>query len=92
MTVKGLERKEINENINHFAILNKNILVEEEVVEVEVQNQKQIDEPVVTRVESTHGLDYKTDEKLEMENKEDGEIIKVVVKMMGLFRFTTRIS
>ncbi|KAG5627195.1 hypothetical protein H5410_012413 [Solanum commersonii] len=55
MNVKGLERKDINENINHFAILNKNVLVEEEVVEV--QNQKQIDEPVVTRVESTHGLD-----------------------------------
>ncbi|KAH0696400.1 hypothetical protein KY290_013767 [Solanum tuberosum] len=76
MTVKGLERKDINKNINPFAILNKNVLVEEEVVEVEVQNQKQIDEPVVTRVESTHGLDYKTDEKLEMENKEDGEVIE----------------
>ncbi|KAH0714753.1 hypothetical protein KY284_007658 [Solanum tuberosum] len=84
MTVKGLERKDINENINSFAILNKNVLVEEEVVEVEVQNQKQIDETVVTRVESTHGLDYKTDEKLEMENKEDGEIIEDCGKNDGV--------
>ncbi|KAH0688994.1 hypothetical protein KY289_016352 [Solanum tuberosum] len=84
MIVKGLERKDINENINPFAILNKNVLVEEEVIEVEVQNQKQIDEPVVTRVESTHGLDNKTDEKIEMENKEDGEIIEDCGKNDGV--------
>ncbi|KAK4713782.1 hypothetical protein R3W88_019689 [Solanum pinnatisectum] len=38
MITKGLERKESNENINPFAILNQNVLGEEEVVEVEVDN------------------------------------------------------
>ncbi|KAK6784159.1 hypothetical protein RDI58_017613 [Solanum bulbocastanum] len=84
MTAKGLERKESNENINSFAVLNQNVLREEEVVKVEVDNHKQIDGLVDTKVENTPRIADKTEEKLEFEEKEDEEIIEVCGKEDGV--------
>ncbi|KAG5577842.1 hypothetical protein H5410_057976 [Solanum commersonii] len=53
---------------------------EEEVVEVEVDNHKQTGGLVDTRVENTQGIADKTEEKLEFEDKENGELIEVCGK------------
>ncbi|KAG5594871.1 hypothetical protein H5410_036103 [Solanum commersonii] len=76
MCDKALEKEELNKHSNSFAVLNHQTQGEVEIVGVGVANKKYQGEEIGTRADSLQDHDYMPEHILNIEDKEEGEIIE----------------
>uniref|UniRef100_M1D821 Uncharacterized protein n=1 Tax=Solanum tuberosum TaxID=4113 RepID=M1D821_SOLTU len=76
MCEKALENEELNKHNNSFVVLNHQTQGEAEIVGVGVANKKYQGEEMGSRAESSQGHDYMPEHILNIEDKEEGEMIE----------------
>ncbi|KAH0706312.1 hypothetical protein KY285_010817 [Solanum tuberosum] len=76
MCEKALENEELNKHNNSFVVLNHQTQGEAEIVGVGVANKKYQGEEMGSRADSSQGHDYMPEHILNIEDKEEGEMIE----------------